>query len=534
MNAQVRAILWAQARMIWNYLPRARKSGLAFSIIISVVWYGMWCAFATLAVRIFSDPSDPKIMGIMLSGAMVLVFLYWQVIPVLMATTGASLEIKKLRVYPIPHSQLFSIEVLLRITTGIEMVLILGGIGLGLELNRMVPVWSPPALLLYIAFNLCCAAGMREILARVFARKRVREIAVFFLVLCGALPQLFVVNGGHTRMGAWVQGYNAWWLPWSAASMSAQALTPVRSFATLLAWTLGAYAFGRWQFERGLRFDADAARATEVTQRGANSWSEGFFRWPSRVFTDPLAAMVEKELRFLSRAPRFRLVFTMGFTFGLIIWLPIAGRGMGGDGFMANNYLTLVCAYALLLLGDVCFWNIFGFDRRAAQMYFVAPVRFSTVLVAKNIAALFYVLLEITAILTVCAVLRMPVTPSKLFEAYSVTLVITLYLVAVGNLTSTHNPRGVNPDKSMRTGAAGQMQALLVLIYPIAGIPVMLAYGARYAFRSVIAFYIVLLVAAGVGAIVYWVSMESAMARAERDRESIVDRLSQGESMIQA
>ena len=45
-------------------------------------------------------------------------------------------------------------------------------------------------------------------------------------------------------------------------------------------------------------------------------------------------------------------------------------------------------AYALLLLGDVAFWNVFGFDRSAAQAYFIAPVRLSSVLVSKNLAAL--------------------------------------------------------------------------------------------------------------------------------------------------
>ena len=37
-----------------------------------------------------------------------------------------------------------------------------------------------------------------------------------------------------------------------------------------------------------------------------------------------MEAQLEKELRFLSRAPRFRLVFMMGFSFGLLIWAPMA------------------------------------------------------------------------------------------------------------------------------------------------------------------------------------------------------------------
>ena len=42
------------------------------------------------------------------------------------------------------------------------------------------------------------------------------------------------------------------------------------------------------------------------------------------MLADRFGVLVEKDIRFLSRAPRFRLVFLMGFTFGLLIWLPLA------------------------------------------------------------------------------------------------------------------------------------------------------------------------------------------------------------------
>src|SRR5262249_34903601 len=37
-------------------------------------------------------------------------------------------------------------------------------------------------------------------------------------------------------------------------------------------------------------------------------------------------------------------------------------------------FLTVVCLYALMLLGQVSYWNSFGFDRGAAALYFAAPV----------------------------------------------------------------------------------------------------------------------------------------------------------------
>jgi ABC-2 type transport system permease protein len=115
-----------------------------------------------------------------------------------------------------------------------------------------------------------------------------------------------------------------------------------------------------------------------------------------------------------------------------------------------------------------------------------------------------------------------------------VTLVITLYLVSVGNITSVRNPRATNPEKSMRSGSAGQMQAMLVLIYPLAALPVFLAYAARYAFDSDMAFFIVLGAAAAIGVAVYTVAIDSSVETAHARREQIVEKLSQGDGVIQA
>ena len=46
------------------------------------------------------------------------VCLYWQVMPILSASMGSSLDMRKLMVYPVPHAKLFQVEVLLRLTTG--------------------------------------------------------------------------------------------------------------------------------------------------------------------------------------------------------------------------------------------------------------------------------------------------------------------------------------------------------------------------------------------------------------------------------
>ena len=143
INSQTRAILWAQARMILNHFPRSARGGFVVGIIISAVWYCLWSVMAFFAYRLLSDPGDEKITALILSGGLLLIFLYWQLIPVLMAATGASLEIKKLIVYPIPLGQLFMLEVLLRVTSAIEMLLVIIGIAAGLWKSARTPVAAP-------------------------------------------------------------------------------------------------------------------------------------------------------------------------------------------------------------------------------------------------------------------------------------------------------------------------------------------------------------------------------------------------------
>jgi ABC-2 type transport system permease protein len=183
-------------------------------------------------------------------------------------------------------------------------------------------------------------------------------------------------------------------------------------------------------------------------------------------------------------------------------------------------------------LSQVCFWNSFGFDRSAAQFYFLAPVSFARVLVAKNLSAAFFIALEVALITLVCGLLGMPLDPAKMAEAYSVAVVISIFLLGAGNMVSIHMARGVNPDSSFRTTAAGRVQAMLFLIYPLACIPPALAYLARYAFDNQAAFFGVLAFDAAAGLVVYKIALDSAVEAADRLKETMITALAQADGPI--
>jgi ABC-2 type transport system permease protein len=534
LGQQARAIVWAQWRTVRNYLPRSNRGGALFAGIMGAVWYGAFAYLAAIIAFLLAKPEEFVAMHDVFPAALLLCFLYWQLIPVLMASMGSTLDIRKVLVYPIPIRELFALEVILRASTGVEMLLLLIGAATGLWLNPTVPIWAPLALLPFVLFNLLCSAGIRDLLVRLLARKRIRELVVFLFVLAAALPQLLLVTRPrfHVRQVFSGESSPAW--PWTATARLAQGEFSWLSIGVLVAWTAAAYFFGRWQFERGLRFDAGEAAARSAPSTRAASRLEWWYTLPSALLRDPLAALVEKEFRFLSRAPRFRLVFLMGFSFGLLIWAPMAfGRAGARSNLISDNYLTFVSVYALLLLSDVLFWNCFGFDRSAVQAYFLAPLKMSTVLLGKNVAAICLIFLEITGVSVVCALLRLPLSGLKILEAFSITCVVTLLILSIGNLSSLYNPRPVNPSKSFRTAAGGRTQAMLMVAFPLALLPVALAFLARYAFDSEWALFGVLFVGAALGAVVYAYSMSAAVQAAEDRKERIITALSQGEGPIE-
>jgi ABC-2 type transport system permease protein len=73
---------------------------------------------------------------------------------------------------------------------------------------------------------------------------------------------------------------------------------------------------------------------------------------------------------------------------------------------------------------------------------------------------------------------------------------------------------------------------LLILVYPVAAAPLALPYLARYAFESETAFFLVLAFDAVLGAILYWVGMDSAMNSARQRKERMIAALTRSEGPI--
>src|SRR5262249_16798067 len=246
-----------------------------------------------------SDAQSRRDIETLLPAMLVFAIIYWQLAPVLVASLGASLDLKKLLVYPVPTENLFWVEVMLRLTTGFEMLLALAGVAVGRVRNPLFGGWGRAPrilapLLVFILFNLLLAAGLRSLIERLLGRKHLREVFVLLLVMLGALPQLMILTGAPRGMlqKLFSESSSVLW-PWGATVRLTLSGAAVAPWLVLAAWTVFAYVFGRWQFESSLRFDLQAEQATSVASQALveKSWSTRLFRLPSSLLPDPIGAI---------------------------------------------------------------------------------------------------------------------------------------------------------------------------------------------------------------------------------------------------
>lgn len=539
---QIHALLEVQVRCFLNAFRRGSRRRLVLSLLLSALWYGLWLAAAVGSATVPSFVGRAEVEKA-LPGLLFMMMGYWQLAPLVTMSLGVSLQMRKVTIYPVTTPTLFAVESLLRLGTGMEMVLVLCGLFLGLAIAG-----SPHraqlvvAFLLFAAFNVLLSAGIRNTVERIFQRRRLREIVVLFLVSVTLLPQVlvwsarardaaYVVLEGSRRIPYWV-------LPSGLAARIGTGSARWSDLLILAGMVLAAGFFGYRQFRKGCCPDSNfAAGVAPKLQPGRHArLGLSLARLPSRLLRDPIGALVEKEIKYLWRSPRFRLPFFMGFTFGVIAWVPLMNQWESSLGrWMEDSAVTLISLYALLLLGPVLFLNRFGFDRGAARFYFWLPLKTRGLLIAKNLATAFYCLLEVVCVGVTCSLIGLPINLERMVEAVGVALVALLYLLSVGNHMSVHFPSMSNPDRVSRGGPGHGITATVqFLFFPLSLSPIFAAFVVKHRHASQEGFLLVLAAAAIAGALLYTAVLNRSARYAEQNRELLLGHLSQDEGPIVA
>ena len=424
MSSQIWAILWAQFRIFRNRLPRT-SAGSVLAGLVGLLWYGIFIgtgvSFATTLPRLPVTALRESVPIGLLA-----IFLFWQIVPLFTLSTGWSLQLNKLQIYPVSNSAFFRIEVLLRITTAPEMIFVILGSFIGLLRHPDLPFLSAFALLLFIPLNLFLSLAVREIILHSFERNRFRELFAILMISISILPQMLLRTGlGHKVSPYFLSvAYNPF-TPWQNTATLSLGKLSLFEAACLLCWLLASYWLARLLFIRSMSFEdatgsGSAGLVFAAEKKPQAKAFNGLANLLNRLFSDPMAALVQKEITSLIRMPRFRISFGMACIFSVLIFIPIAWNSLsqGNNAFMHNNFLSVVTLYGLLMLSDVLLLNIFGLDRSATQIYFVTPISLAIVIKAKNLTAILFLAIQALGVLVVVALVRIPITGFNVVSAY--------------------------------------------------------------------------------------------------------------------
>jgi ABC-2 type transport system permease protein len=519
--------------MVHNRYLRAHKAGVIVQWLTTLLWYGGWTVGAVMTALVVRGPATLGMLQRGLAPVLFFILFFWQMFPMLLASQGAQLDLRRLLAFPISNADLFRLEFVLRVTTSLEMLLITAGLMVGTALHRELPWYSPVAVLIFILFNLLLSTGIKSLIERVFRRRGPREWLMLVFLAILVLPQILAARlegmeessfdflrplAPLTRM-----------FPWSATADLALGRSVPIAIALIAAWCAAAYLFARAQFQRTIASEDEGEAAPGAAGEHGTPWLDAITAWTRHVLPDPLAVLIEKDLRTLFRAPRFRLIFLMSATFGAVLWMPKALSEK--ESWLGTNYVTAAVLYGMLLLGEVIYWNFFGYERAGAQVWFAAPVPFRSVVHAKNLVAVLFTVLIVVALSIVSLLLPLHVSASQIADAFFAAVVFLSFLLGAGNLTSVHMPRPVDPNQMWRN-SGGKPAFLLLIIYPLGSLPVGLAYYARWASGNHAVYYAVLAISLLIGLAFHAAATESAAEAGERRKEEIVAALVKNEGPI--
>jgi len=521
MREQLIAIVWAQFRITRNHFPRT-TFGTFLSWCVNGLWYLLFVALALLTARSIQHAPDQYLV-LSLSSGLLAMFAYMQIVPLVTTSSGWSLQLDKLQAFPISTNTFFAIEVVLRLTSAPEMLILLGGAFAGLLLRSDVSALAPWILLLFIPFCLFLQLAIRDFILHSFARNRFREILTILLLMLALLPQLLVREGSISQLKPYaLAAANGSFTPWHQIAVQSLGHFSLAGITAILGWNIIAALLARRQFMKSLRRE-DSFQAAPIFKQARYKWD--VIASLTRRLPDPLGALVEKELRTLLRMPRFRVPFGMACLFGILVFLPVAMEA-GEQSFFGQNAVPITGLYGLLILSDVLLLNIFGFDRGAAQLYFTTPVPLSVVVRAKNLTAVLLVAVQALAVPILSFVFRMRVTGVNVIAALLSSAVVTVFLMSAGNAISVYLPRPVDPRSPLRKQGGTKVQLWLLVCALGMFVLVGFAFLARWASDRDWVLLAVLSFEFLVGSLIYKMATESTLIHALANREYIVMELS--------
>jgi ABC-2 type transport system permease protein len=538
---QLSAIAWLRWRLFVNALRTSRGvlelvSRIVVSFAFAVGGLGGGVFMAVMAF-VFISEGKPGMIALLLWP----VFLFWQVFPIMATAFTNNPDSSDLLRFPLSYRSYFLVRMVygafdpVTVLVGLWSFGILAGVGFAKPL--LLP-WTFLVLLIFAAFNLLFMQMTFAWVERWLAQRRTREVmGVLFILLMLSFQLIGPIAGGLSRQArpdvhrfldivAPVQGILP---PGLAADAVAQAvlsnfMVGFSSLALLAAFTTLAGYF----LHVRLRAQYRGENLSEVAAAPALPRDRSLrLGWTLPGFSAPVAAVFEKEIRYLLRSGPMLLTLIMP-VFVLIVFRlgPMSSARQSGFIFARRPDMAFPSAvgYTLLVLTNLAY-NNFGGDAGGIQFFYASPVSFRDIVLAKNLTHISILLVE-----TVLAWIAVSLLYGR--PALDVTIAALAGLLfaapvnfSAGNLLSLYSPKKLDFSKFGRQRAS---QVTVLISFGVQIFVVSVGVGAFWLARYYGNFWIatmILLLLAAVSISAYWMILSHIDRVAQARRETLVAEL---------
>jgi hypothetical protein len=432
-------------------------------------------------------------------------YLIWATIPI---SIGSSRQFDpgNLLLYPVSLRKLFAVDLISEIASipSVFAIPSMLAIGAGAGLAQGNPAAGFLIGVCAAAFGIVLSKWVATSTNSLFKKKRSRGESLLALMGAGAgLAGLLLTQAGPGLF----QGVESlpilrWTPPGAIAFALARglrqggfmevffALIVVGSFTAIVA------VITYWLAQRAVLGGGKSGKRRKVATQAVPLQS--YTGWEIPLAPGQVSAVIEKELRYISRNAQIRMMAAMPLILIVLRILNQQQVGWSGVNSGTNSFVRDMMIYGeglmaaggvlytfLILSGVSC--NLFAFEHSGMRTLVLSPIKRSYILVGKNIATSIVTLIFCAALLIVNELVFRDVTWKALLFAGLIFLITAPLMSVIGNWLSMRFPKRMK--FGTRLNVSGAVGLLLIPIIVVLMVPPVAAVAAGFIAQSLLVVY---------------------------------------------
>lgn len=433
-------------------------------------------------------------------------YLIWATLPLSLGSSR-QFEPGRLLIYPISLRKLFAVDVVSEVTQ-LQSIFALPtvlAVGVGAGLGRGELVKALFATVLAASLGLALSKWLSAAVGSLVRRKQTRGetllaligvIAGFGAVLVSQLVPLVLEHSESFKVLRWTP-------PGAVAFALTEGLTSYHEVGYLLAvtalagYTITFFLATYWIARRS--FTGSTGRRVGS---GASQSIKDYTGWETPLLSPELSAILEKEIRYISRNAQLRMMALMPLILIVVRLmnrtgttsareLPAGARSffseflIYGEGLLATGGIMYVF---LLLSGLSC--NQFAFEEGGMRTLILSPIDRRKILIGKNIAMTTIALIFSVVLLLINQLVFGDLTSGTILFVSLSFIIFAGIMSLVGNSLSMRFPKRMPFGKNMNV--SGMVGLMLIPLILVLALPPLIATAVGYLTRSLLIEYVTL------------------------------------------